>query len=172
MRVLATFQRCLIDQFGAALAMLEQCVERCPPAAWEAPVGNYPFWHVAYHVLFYTDLYLSPNEESFEAPSFQRENYELFGGKPWPPYEAVVADIPFDKPVIRGYVEICRRKASQSIAAETPESLDGPPGFSWYHIPRAEFYLNNLRHLQHHTAQLSLALRKSEEIEITWQSCG
>ena len=54
--------------------------------------------------------------------------------------------------MLLNYVELCREKARRSLAAETAESLAGESGFWWYKITRAEFHLNNIRHLQHHTA--------------------
>ena len=161
-------KKCLVGQYGAALSVLKQCVEQCPEDGWERGVGNHAFWHVAYHALFYTDLYLSPNERSFALRSFHREDYQFFGRKPWPPHEPVVADVPYPKDVILEYLEACRRKASEIIASETPESLEGPSGFSWYEVPRAEMHVINIRHVQHHAAQMSLALRKSAGIGIDW----
>jgi hypothetical protein len=58
------------------------------------------------------------------------------------------------------YVPICRQKMLESIAAETPESLAGGSGFSWYRITRGNFHVNNIRHVQHHTGQLSAYLRR------------
>ena len=40
----------------------------------------------------------------------------------------------YDKPSIQGYADHCRRKAVQTIAAETADSLSGLSGF-----PRREF---------------------------------
>jgi len=166
------FKRALVGQFGASLSMLNECVVQCPDECWEGHVGGYAFWHVAYHTLFYTDLYLSRDEQSFRLPSFHREDYQFFGHRPWPPFEAIVAETPYAKEVILQYVGMCRDKASESIAAETAESLEGPCGFWWYELPRTEFHLNNLRHIQHHAAQLSLYLRKSAGVEIDWVATG
>lgn len=146
--------------------MLNETVVQCPGDMWEGHVGNYAFWHVAYHTLFFTDLYLSRDEQSFEPPSFCREDYHFFGQRPSPPYETVVAEIPYDKDTILEYVRICRRKASEAIASETPESLEGPVGFWWYKVPRAEFYLMNIRHVQHHASHMGLYLRKAAAIGI------
>ena len=170
--MLELFKKCLVTQFGGALAMLEQCIGQCPDDEWEGQVGNHAFWHVAYHALYYIDFYLSATEQSFEPPSFYRENYESLDSKAWPPDEAIAALIPYDKRVLLEYVEICRQKARRIIAAETAESLAGPSGFWWYDVPRLQFYLNNLRHAQHHAAQLSLSLRRSSGIGIDWQSKG
>ena len=41
-------------------------------------------------------------------------------------------------------------------------------GFWWYELNVGEFVLNNLRHLQHHTGQLVLLLRRRADIGIDW----
>jgi len=158
--------------FHAALSMRNTCVSQCPDEEWETNVGNFLFWQVAYHTLYYADLYLSPNEKSFTPPSFHRENYQFFGRLPWPPHETVLADDPYDKETILAYLQRCRRKASEMITEETTASLEGPCGFWWYRIPRSEFHMNNVRHIQHHAAQMSQHLRGSVGIEIGWVGSG
>ena len=55
----------VIAQFEAALAMLNQCIAACPEEHWEDRIANGTFRWVTYHTLFFVDLYLSPNEDSF-----------------------------------------------------------------------------------------------------------
>ena len=55
------------------------------------------------------------------------------------------------------------QKAIESIALETRETLEGPSGFGRLKFSRGELYLYNIRHLQHHTGQLSAYLRKLSE---------
>lgn len=162
------FKKSLVGQFHAALSMFNDCVSRCPAEQWENNVGNYPFWNVAYHTLFYVDFYLSPNEQSFSPQGFHRENSEHFV----PPHERVIPDDPYDQATLRGYVQHCKRRAIESIESETSESLAGTSGFSWYKIPRSEFHLNNIRHLQHHAAQMSLHLRNSSDVDVRWVGSG
>jgi hypothetical protein len=165
-------KKSLAAQYEAAFCMLNRCLEACPDEQWHGQVGNLAFWHVVYHTLYYTDLYLSRDEAAFRAPPFHRENYHLFGKTPWPPHEEVISDIPYDRAALCEYLAHCRRKAAESIAAESAESLAGPSGFWWYKIPRAEFHLNNIRHVQHHAAQMSLYLRKSAGAAIDWVGSG
>ena len=58
------------------------------------------------------------------------------------------------------YLKICREKMLATIAAETKDSLRAPSGFSWYKITRGKLHLVNIRHVQHHAAQLSAFLRR------------
>ena len=165
-------KQALVGQFDAALSMMHDSVKRCPADQWEQSVGNFPFWHVAYHLLFYVDLYLSRDEHSFRPQGLHRENYQFFGQLPWPPHEEVKADVPLEKTAILEYIQHCREKAVKSIESETAESLQGPSGFSWYPISRVEFHINNIRHVQHHAAQMSLALRRSVGLNVGWVGTG
>lgn len=144
----------LISQYEAALSMLNQCVAACPAEHWDAKIGNGPFRWVVYHTLFFTDLYLSPSNEAFEL----RELHHRVGDER---EDRACLGLQHDEAL--EYVTICHEKVPIALAGETPESLAGPSGFSWYPIPRGELHLNNIRHIQHHTGQLSAYLRKVNE---------
>jgi hypothetical protein len=58
------------------------------------------------------------------------------------------------------------------IAAETAETLTAGCGFQRRPISRAELHVYNLRHIQHHAAQLSLRLRLDAQQEIPWIGSG
>jgi hypothetical protein len=141
-------------QFEASLAMLNQCIEACPPEHWEGKIAQGTFRWVAYHTLFFCDLYLSPNNESFEL----RDLHHHGGDERGP-----VATPGLSKEDTLNYVSFCRQKIHESLVAETEESLAGPSGFSWYKITRGEMHLVNIRHIQHHTGQLSAFLRRVDE---------
>jgi hypothetical protein len=142
----------LIGQYEASLAMLNRCIEACPIDHWENKIGNGTFRWVAYHTLFFVDLYLSRTAESFEL----RDVHEHGGDERGPD-----ACVGLDKNELLSYVQICRQKALSSIAEESENSLAGPSGFSWYEISRGEMHLVNIRHIQHHTGQLSAYLRRN-----------
>jgi hypothetical protein len=141
----------LINQYEAALAMLNQCIEACPPEHWEGVIGRGTFRWVTYHTIFFADLYLSPSNESFELREFHYR-----GGDERQP----VASLGLSKDDTLAYVRICRQKMLDTIAAESEESLAGPSDFSWYKVSRGELHLINIRHVQHHTGQLSAYLRR------------
>lgn len=168
--MLDVLKQSLLNQYLAALSTMRLCIERCPEDKWLGKVGNYPFWHAAYHALFYGDFYLTPHADAFQPREFHRENYQYFGRNA--EKKPVVADVPYERDVLLGYAEHCRQKAAAVMAAETEETLSGPSGFSWYKVPRVEFWIINQRHVHHHAAQLSLYLRNSAGIEIEWVSSG
>ena len=55
----------LKSQYHGVLAMLRQAIERCSDELWANSEYANPFWRIAYHTLYYTHLYLQPNEASF-----------------------------------------------------------------------------------------------------------
>jgi hypothetical protein len=150
--MLDQIKQTLIGQYEAALAMLNQCIAACPTDRWDDKIGQGPLRWVAYHTLFFVDLYLTPNEEAFE----MRELHERGGDERGPD-----ACIGLDKDDLLVYLQICRAKVLTSVAAETELSLAGPSGFSWYKTSRLEMHFINIRHIQHHTGQLSAFLRRN-----------
>lgn len=152
------------SQFLASLAMLHDCIRRCPEANWADAVGRYPFWQVAYHTLCFVDLYLEPDETKFQP----RPDLHPAG---WQEYDGELPSRRFEKDEMLRYVGICREKAVRVFAAETPESLAGPSGHARRTFSRAELHLYNLRHIQHHAGQLSALLRRIGQ-EPVWISAG
>ncbi|TWT45413.1 DinB superfamily protein [Phycisphaerae bacterium RAS1] len=161
----------LAGQFNAALSTLNLCIERCPEAAWNAPVANLKFCQVALHTLIFADLYLGRDDEL----AFRRQPFHLAHADFFRDYEEL-EDRPqqllYDRPTIQLYVRHCRSKLAEVIAAETAESLAAPCGLPRRTFSRAELYVYNTRHIQHHAAQLSLRLRLDFGVDIPWVSLG
>ncbi len=119
----------------------------CPPDSklehWDGIIAKYAFWHVAYHALCFVDLYLSPNEESFQL----RDLHPLG----WKELNDEYPSRRFEQREIAEYVAICRQKAIEAPASETRKSLEGKSGFSFRTFSRGELHIYNIRHIQHHT---------------------
>jgi hypothetical protein len=147
-------QQILKGQFEAALCMLKQCVEACPVEHWEGKIANGTIRWAAYHTLFFVDLYLSPSEHKFTLREFHQR-----GGDE----REDVLSAGLSKEETLAYVAICRQKMLDTLAAETRESLEGESGFSWRRFSRGELHIYNIRHVQHHTGQLSAYLRRVDE---------
>jgi len=158
----------LLGQYGAALAMLSGCLERADATDWLALVDRFGFWHVAYHTLFYADFYLSANEGSFRPQPFHLEDYNFLGPQSWAPDKKVAYDRPYDKETLAGYLNTCLAKVKTAIPAETEASLAAPSGFSWLNFSRLELHIYNIRHIQHHSAQLATVPRRREADGVDW----
>lgn len=155
----------LTGQFEAALCMLDECIRKCPPEHWEGRIANDMFRQVAYHTLFFVDLYLSPSEAAFQL----RDCHHRGGDE----RSNIAVSSGLTKDDTLAYLVICRRKMLETLASETLESLQRESGFSWLPFTRGELHLANIRHVQHHTGQLSAYLRRvAEDGERWWVKTG
>ncbi|HEV8291181.1 MAG TPA: DinB family protein [Tepidisphaeraceae bacterium] len=143
------FSAILSSQFEAALCMMHHCIKACSEKDWEGKIANATFRQVAYHTLFFVDLYLSASAESFEL----RDLHRLGGDERGPTVSRGLS-----KSQTLEYLSICRQKAKETLASETAETLQGPGGFRKF--SRAELHIYSIRHIQHHTGQLSAYLRR------------
>lgn len=142
----------LAGQFEAALCMLKECIEKCPSDHWQAPIANHSFGQVAYHTLFFVDLYLSPGEAAFQLRDIHRRGGDERSST------AVCPGLTKDETL--AYLALCRQKFIETLASETADSLQRESGFSWLPFSRGELYVSSIRHVQHHTGQLSASLRR------------
>src|SRR5688500_6839551 len=152
-------------QFEASLCMMHHCLEKCPPEHWDAKVAKYPFWQVAYHTLCFVDLYLTESHAGFAFRDLHPAG--------WKEFDDELPSRRFDQHEIARYLTICREKAAHTIAGETTESLAGPSGFDWLKFSRLEKHVSNIRHVQHHTGQMSAVLRRiNPGIDPRWVGTG
>jgi len=152
-------------QYRAALAMLRECVENCPPTAWTA--GDHPrtFWRIAYHALFYTHLYAMKDYESFKP--WERDVPHarvlwLDDEEGVPPTETAYE--PSDLLEYCGWIEerLGGWLDEVDFAAETS-------GFDWYKIPKLDHQILSVRHLATHVGQLQERLF-TLGIDLAWVS--
>lgn len=163
-----TWKTAIWQQFGAAIDMLENAIRACPDELWSDP-SKPPewtrrnvagFWYVAYHALFFLDFYLSESPEGFAPPApFTLDELDPAGLLPKRPYT---------KAELQTYLEHGRRKCRAAIEALTDENARRRCGFDWLDITRGELFLYNMRHVQHHAAQLNLLLRQATDSAPHW----
>lgn len=168
--MLDTFRQLIAHQYEAAFCTLNDCIDRCPEEAWDAPIGNLTLSQVAFHTLFFADLYLGPDVESLRQQPFHRDNTGFF--RDYEELEDRRQQHRYHRPSIKRYLDHCRRKAQTVVPGESEETLNGPSGFYWKKYNRAELHVNNIRHIQHHAAQLSLRLRNDFAREVRWMDSG
>ncbi len=168
--VVETTKKLLANQMDAALRMLDACIDQCPDTAWDAPVCNLAFCQVVFHALFFADCYLGPDTQSLRDQPFHREHPQFF--RNYEELQDKKQELLYDRPTIKKYMQHCRTKASEVMAAETKDTLAAPCGFAWLGFSRAELYAYNTRHIQHHAAQLSLRLRLDFGDGVPWAKSG
>jgi hypothetical protein len=167
---LEAFRSALKRQYHASLAMLAQAVERCPDGLWTDCSYPNAFWHVAYHVLYCTHAYLHADMKAFRPWQKHRDEYQFMGRIPLPPHRPPRIGEPYAKAEILEYWSCC-----YAFVDEAVDRMDlGAPecGFPWYAMSKLEHQLVNLRHVQHHAAQLADRLRTKGGIGVDWVGSG
>lgn len=160
----------ITNQYQAALATVAYCIEHCPDENWNQPVANWPFYESVFHTLFYADYYLEPTADSISSQPFHQAHPELFGD--YEQLQPVEPTIVYTRAQMRMYVEFCMEKAAHMMASETEESLSASAQFPRKDFSRAELHVYNIRHIQHHAAQLILRLRLHTDVNVPWFRSG
>jgi hypothetical protein len=150
--VTTLWREALWAQLGAAIDMLENAIEACPDELWSDRDRQPEVWYLAFHTLFFLDLYLSPTHEGFAPPPpFTLDELDPAG---------VLPERPYTRAELLAYLEYGRRKGRATVAALDDESAGRPVDFPWLDGPSfGELLLVSLRHVQHGAAQLNLILR-------------
>ena len=159
----------LKSQYHAALAMLRETIERCPDDVWFSTECVNSFWQIAYHSLFFAHLYLQPNENAFrpwEHHQADVQHPDGIAGPPDPDSKLPLIPRPYTRAETLAYWDVCDQMVDNSVGALDLYSLHS--GFSWYKVPKLEHQIINIRHIEHHMAQLADRLRSSAGIAIQW----
>jgi hypothetical protein len=153
-------KRIVWSQFGAAIDMLENAIRLAPPNVWGDGSKPMEFWYVAYHTIFFLDYYLSDTSEGFAPPA----PFSLSELDP----EGVAPDRVYSKEELLGYLGHGRDKCRRTLAALTDEAAAAPCRFERRDMSVMELHLYNMRHVQHHAAQLNLLLRQTIDSAPGW----
>jgi hypothetical protein len=150
--------------------MLGQAVERCPDGLWADPSFPNAFWHVAYHAVFYAHLYLHANVEAFRPWEKHRAEYQYMGMIPTPPRRPPKIGEPYTRAEVLEYLRLCDLFVDEAV--DRMDLQDPECGFPWYRMSKQEHQLVNIRHIQHHAAQLMDRLRTKADVGIEWVGAG
>jgi hypothetical protein len=159
----------LKSQYHACLAMLQDAIEKCPESLWYDRQPTNAYWQVAYHALFFAHLYMGQDLESFVPwPEHQRDsqNEDGIAGPPDPTSTLPLIPRPYTKDQALRYWALCDDMVDRAVDALDLRRKDS--GFHWYKMSKVEHQLVNLRHIQHHTAQLMDRLRAAENVGVKW----
>lgn len=148
----------LIAQFCASIAMVRNAITAFPEENWN---DSKPYWYNAYHCLFFTDFYLTKDANRFDPPFGPGEFEEVFPD-PRPTREQLLA-----------YADAMTAKCRARLT-ELDEEIAA--SYVWFNqsrtrsFPIVEMHLYNMRHVQHHAAQLNLLLRQDGVEPPDWVS--
>ena len=153
-------------QYHAALATLKQSIDRCSDDLWTSEDHPSPFWQIAYHAIFFTHLYLQPDEKAFSPWEHHREEYQFLENLPWPPHRPPKLEEPYSKKQILAYWQLCDDMIDEGVDKLDLEA--NACGFWWYEMPKLDHQIMNIRHVQHHAAQLEERIRSLAGIGLDW----
>lgn len=153
-------KKSLWSQFGASIDMLENAIVTCPDELWNK---ENKFWYNAFHCLFFLDYYLTLKPENFLPPApFTLSEFE----------EDELPGRIYTKQELLDYLHFNRNNCHTLISGLTEEIA----GSYWTNVsgtmnyPVIELLIYNLRHVQHHAAQLNLLLRQGANDAPLWVS--
>lgn len=149
------------SQYHASLEMLKQAIVRCPDHLWKSPDYTNRFWHIAYHVIFYTHFYLHPSEQDFVPWEKHRADYVSLEG----PRKGMAHEDTYSKEEILAYLGLC---LEQMAAQVDSMDLDAGSGFHWLPFNKLELQIYNIRHVQQHTGELCERLGARGDVEVDW----
>lgn len=152
-----TVKEAVWSQFGASIDMLENAILSCPDSLWNT---ESKFWYNAFHCLFFLDYYLTTAPENFAPPAPFTESE----------FEDRMPEKVYSREELLSYLQFCRdkcRKLISGLGAETAgqrwKNVSGSMDYSLL-----EILLYNMRHVQHHAAQLNLLLRQGIDDAPAW----
>ena len=146
-------------QFGASIKMLENAIDLCPTDFWDT---GKKFWYIAYHCIFWLDYYLTLNPDDYSPPT----PYTLSEFDP----EGAMPDRTYTKEELLSYLQYCRSKCHELILGLSDQTAGSRWKNEYKDYSVFEIILYNMRHVQHHTAQLNLLLRQEIDDAPQWVS--
>lgn len=164
-----TITEVLASQYKASLGMLRQALEKVPEEQWNTEEYSNPNWQIGYHVLWGVKFYLGANSESYVPFENALEGAESLGGnQDWEnPDENVKLEGFQTKDELLSFIDDLERTLKQNIEALP---LEENSGFEWYPYSRLELHINNIRHIQHHTAQIIERLKVKGITGFPWRA--
>lgn len=158
----------LWQQFGAAIDMFEKALLNCPDELWAGRLWNdasvrpefSEFWYVAYHCLFWLDFYLSGAAKDFTPPPpFTLDELDPAG---------LLPELQYTRAELLSYLEHNRKKCQGTIEELTDEKAAQLCKFNWGEMSFFGLILDNMRHVQEHSAQLNMYLGQQASSNSKW----
>jgi len=152
----ATIRESLWKQFGASIDMLENAITLCPDELW----NEERFWYSSFHCLFWLDYYLTLEPNSFAPPEpFTLSEFDPSGALP---------ERAYSKTEVLSYLQHNRQKCHTLMASLSDEVANQRWINEYKNYSVFEITLYNMRHVQHHAAQLNLLLRQEINNAPNW----
>ena len=150
-----SFKETLWKQFGASIDMLDNAIRMCPDEHWNT---EEKFWYTSYHCLFFLDYYLTLDPSTYISPK-PFTNSEFEGKLP----ERI-----YTKDELLIYSKACKEKCHKLLSTFTDEIANKRWVNQYRDYSVFEMLLYNMRHVQHHSAQLNKFLRQNINNAPAW----
>lgn len=147
-------------QFGAAIDSIERAIDVCPESLWSDQAREPQYWYLAFHTIFWLDFYMKESGEGYRPP-------EPFGLEELDPAGLLPPRV-YSKQELLAFLALARANARQALQRLTKEVSTQPYHFANTHITVAEKFLYNMRHCQHHAAQMNLIMRQTVDSAPRW----
>ena len=160
----------LSSQMLACIFTLKDCIDRCPDNEWNECHNDYPFSQVIFHTLFDCDLSLCDEREEIKNQEFHLNNKTIFVD-----YEELTEEIKkhvYERDFINHYYEHCVKKIKSVIESKNEQILLLKNMDVYKNMTKVERYINAIRHIQHHAAQLGFRIQNLGGKEMDWISRG
>lgn len=155
------------NQLGASIDMLINVIANCPDDYFHT---HQRFYYIAYHSTLFLDYYatIPPKDFSPLLPFSQKEPEE----RPKEAIDDLLPERKYSKHEMLEYLNLSREKCKQLIYTRNHQNSSerftegNEPNDMNY--PILEILLYNLRHTQHHVAQLNMLLRQDSNRHMEW----
>lgn len=155
----------IMNQMLASLYMLKNCIVSCPEKEWNEKHNDYGYSQVIFHVLYDCDYSLCDFEDEFKKQKVHINNAIMFD---YSELENGIPKIECKKSFIDEYYDHCIRKVKKKIEGKGFEEISQNKSDVTRLISKIERYINSIRHIQHHAAQLGLRLQFITGKEMEW----
>jgi uncharacterized damage-inducible protein DinB len=154
-------KRIVWSQFDAALETLKRAIDACPDEVWsddkkpawkERDVVGY--WYLAFHTIFWLDFYMSDPAELGDDPEASFKAHPPFDEREFS-YDGLLPERAYTRLELLTYLDYTWSKAKARLQA-----IDHTSPSVRKNLGAIELMLYNMRHIQHHAAQMNLVLRQ------------
>lgn len=147
------------QELGAAIEMLSNAIKNADDDVWDSPSDERRFWNIAYHTIFFLDIYLSdfdPDitdvEDQYRVPAYLKEWEEVYNFDE-------VHEPAMPKEVLQRFLEETRSTLRSRFAEGIVESQTEKRATSWLKMSKGAVLLYNMRHIMQHVGHLNDILR-------------
>ncbi len=147
-------------ELGAAFEMLSNAIENANDDVWNNLGDKRRFWNIAYHTIYFCDIYLSDFdtdvknvEEQYRLPAYLEKWAESYD------FDEIHEPV-IPKDVLQRFLEETRSKLRYRFAKGIVKNQIEEKTTSWLKMSKGTVLLYNMRHIMQHIGHLNDILRK------------